>query len=165
MAQETILKQKNFREIVRILRTNVDGTLLVQYGLAKIKGVGPRLSQAVLRVANIDPSIRIGLMSEKDIKRIEEIIEEPVKNGIPDWMTNRQKDLRTGEYLHITGPRLELTIKRDIERMRRLKSWKGYRHGFGLKVRGQRTRSTGRKGLVVGVIRKKIRRQLDKKKK
>ncbi|GAG60554.1 unnamed protein product, partial [marine sediment metagenome] len=55
------------------------------------------------------------------------------------------------------------TVKRDIERMRRLRSWKGYRHGFGLKVRGQRTRSTGRKGLVVGVIRKKIRRQLEKK--
>ncbi len=162
MAQETIIKQKTFKEIIRILRTNIDGTLPIQFGLVKIKGVGLRFSQAVLRIANIDPTIRIGLISEKDIKRIEEIIEDPIKNGIPNWMVNRQKDLRTGEYLHITGPRLELTVKRDIERMRRLRSWKGYRHGFGLKVRGQRTRSTGRKGLVVGVIRKKIRRQLEK---
>lgn len=163
MAQETIIKQKTFKEIIRLLRTNIDGTLPIQFGLVKIKGVGLRFSQAVLRIANIDPTIRIGLISEKDIKRIEEIIEDPIRNGIPNWMVNRQKDLRTGEYLHITGPRLELTVKRDIERMRRLRSWKGYRHGFGLKVRGQRTRSTGRKGLVVGVIRKKIRRQLDKK--
>ncbi len=163
MAQETIIKQKTFKEIIRILRTNIDGTLPIRFGLVKIKGVGLRFSQAVLRIANIDPTIRIGLISEKDIKRIEEIIEDPIKNGIPNWMVNRQKDLRTGEYLHITGPRLELTVKRDIERMRRLRSWKGYRHGFGLKVRGQRTRSTGRKGLVVGVIRKKIRRQLEKK--
>ncbi len=163
MAQETIIKQKTFKEIIRILRTNIDGTLPIQFGLVKIKGVGLRFSQAVLRIANIDPTIRIGLISEKDIKRIEEIIEDPIKNGIPNWMVNRQKDLRTGEYLHITGPRLELTVKRDIERMRRLRSWKGYRHGFGLKVRGQRTRSTGRKGLVVGVIRKKIRRQMEKK--
>ena len=163
MAQETIIKQKTFKEIIRILRTNIDGTLPIRFGLVKIKGVGLRFSQAVLRIANIDPTIRIGLISEKDIKRIEEIIEEPIKNGIPNWMVNRQKDLRTGEYLHITGPRLELTVKRDIERMRRLRSWKGYRHGFGLKVRGQRTRSTGRKGLVVGVIRKKIRRQLERK--
>lgn len=163
MAQETIIKQKTFKEIIRILRTNVGGTLPIQHGLAKIKGVGQRLSQAVLRIANIDPTIRTGLVSEKDIKRIEEIIEEPIQNGIPKWMVNRQKDLRTGEYLHITGPRLELSVKRDIERMRRLRSWKGYRHGFGLKVRGQRTRSTGRKGLVVGVIRKKIRRQMEKK--
>jgi len=163
MAQETIIKQKTFKEIIRILRTNIDGTLPIQFGLVKIKGVGLRFSQALLRIANIDPTIRIGLISEKDIKRIEEIIEDPIKNGIPNWMVNRQKDLRTGEYLHITGPRLELTVKRDIERMRRLRSWKGYRHGFGLKVRGQRTRSTGRKGLVVGVIRKKIRRQLEKK--
>jgi small subunit ribosomal protein S13 len=164
MAHETILKQKTFKEIVRILRTNIDGSLPIQYGLAKIKGVGPRFSQAVLRIAGLDSTTRIGLISDKDIKRIEEIIEEPAKNGIPDWMANRQKDLRTGEYLHVTGPRLELTVKRDIERMRRLKSWKGYRHGFGLKVRGQKTRSTGRKGLVVGVIRKKLRRQLEKKK-
>ncbi len=163
MAQETIIKQNTFKEIIRILRTNIDGTLLVQHGLARIKGVGQRLSQAILRIANIDPTIRIGLISEKDIKRIEEIIEDPIKNGIPNWMVNRQKDLRTGEYLHITGPRLELTVKRDIERMRRLRSWKGYRHGFGLKVRGQKTRSTGRKGLVVGVIRKKILRQMEKK--
>ena len=163
MAQETIIKQKTFKEIIRILRSNIDGTLPIRFGLVKIKGVGLRFSQAVLRIANIDPTIRIGLISEKDIKRIEEIIEDPIKNGIPNWMVNRQKDLRTGEYLHITGPRLELTVKRDIERMRRLRSWKGYRHGFGLKVRGQRTRSTGRKGLVVGVIRKKIRRQLEKK--
>ncbi len=163
MAQETIIKQKTFKEIIRILRTNIDGTLPIQFGLVKIKGVGLRFSQAVLRIANMDPTIRIGLISEKDIKIIEEIIEDPIKNGIPNWMVNRQKDLRTGEYLHITGPRLELTVKRDIERMRRLRSWKGYRHGFGLKVRGQRTRSTGRKGLVVGVIRKKIRRQLEKK--
>ncbi|MCK4237918.1 MAG: 30S ribosomal protein S13, partial [Candidatus Lokiarchaeota archaeon] len=144
MAQETIIKQKTFKEIIRILRTNIDGTLPIRFGLLKIKGVGLRFSQAVLRIANIDPTIRIGLISEKDIKRIEEIIEDPIKNGIPNWMVNRQKDLRTGEYLHITGPRLELTVKRDIERMRRLRSWKGYRHGFGLKVRGQRTRSTGR---------------------
>ncbi|MCK4282595.1 MAG: 30S ribosomal protein S13, partial [Candidatus Lokiarchaeota archaeon] len=144
MAQETIIKQKTFKEIIRILRTNIDGTLPIRFGLVKIKGVGLRFSQAVLRIANIDPTIRIGLISEKDIKRIEEIIEDPIKNGIPNWMVNRQKDLRTGEYLHITGPRLELTVKRDIERMRRLRSWKGYRHGFGLKVRGQRTRSTGR---------------------
>lgn len=163
MAQETIIKQKTFKEIIRILRTNIDGTLPIQYGLVKIKGVGLRFSQAVLRIANVDPTIRIGLISEKDIKRIEEIIEDPIKNGIPNWMVNRQKDLRTGEYLHITGPRLELTVKRDIERMRRLRSWKGYRHGFGLKVRGQKTRSTGRKGLVVGVIRKKIRRQMENK--
>lgn len=162
MAVDNIFKKSNFKEIVRLLKTNIDGSLLVQYGLAKIKGVGPRLAQAMLNVSGVDPNTRMGLVSDKDMKQLEEIIEDPVKHGIPKWMVNRQKDLRTGEFLHITGPRLNLVVKRDIERMRRIKSWKGYRHGFRLKVRGQRTRSTGRRGLVIGVIRKKIRSQMKK---
>jgi small subunit ribosomal protein S13 len=30
-------------------------------------------------------------------------------------------------------------------------SWRGYRHMFGLRVRGQRTRNTGRTATSVGV--------------
>jgi small subunit ribosomal protein S13 len=164
MAVDDIFKKGTFKEIVRLLKTNIDGTLLVQYGIAQVKGIGARFAQAVVKVAGIDPMMRMGLLSEKELKKIEEIIEDPLGYGIPNWMVNRQKDLRTGEYTHITGPRLDLVVKRDIERMRRIKSWKGYRHGFRLKVRGQRTRSTGRRGLVVGVIRKKQRQQLQKKK-
>ncbi|RLG48363.1 MAG: 30S ribosomal protein S13, partial [Thermoproteota archaeon] len=33
--------------------------------------------------------------------------------------------------------------------------WKGIRHALGLKVRGQRTRTTGRRGRTVGYQRKK----------
>jgi small subunit ribosomal protein S13 len=99
--------------------------------------------------------MRIGIIPEKDLNRIEEIILDPIKNGIPIWMVNRKKDLRTGENLHIIGNHLEITVKRDIDRMKRIKSYKGIRHHLHLKVRGQRTKSTGRHGLVIGVIRKK----------
>jgi small subunit ribosomal protein S13 len=47
--------------------------------------------------------------------------------------------------------------------MKRIKSYKGVRHHLGLKVRGQRTRSTGRHGLVVGVVRAKQKGLLKKK--
>ena len=70
-------------------------------------------------------------------------------------MVNRKKDLRTGEDLHVLGSKLDLQIKQDIDRMKKMKSYKGVRHQYGLKVRGQRTKSTGRKGLVVGVVRRK----------
>jgi len=43
--------------------------------------------------------------------------------------------------------------------MKRIKSYKGVRHNSNLKVRGQRTKSTGRHGLVIGVIRKKLLRK------
>jgi small subunit ribosomal protein S13 len=43
----------------------------------------------------------------------------------------------------------------DVNRMRKMRSYRGIRHETGQKVRGQRTKSTGRTGTTVGVKRKK----------
>ena len=48
---------------------------------------------------------------------------------------------------------IPFTLRNDIERERITASWRGYRHLNGLKVRGQRTRTTGRKGGAVGVAK------------
>ena len=154
----TPIRPKNFREQVYFtkLRARVDGNAKIEYSLTQIRGIGRRFAQAILMVSGIDPSMRLGALAEKDITKLEEIIIDPINNGIPNWMANRKKDLRTGEDLHIIGNPLELTVKRDIDRMKRIKSYKGVRHHGNLKVRGQRTKSTGRHGLVIGVIRKKL---------
>jgi len=159
MSSVSPLRPKNFREKVffRQLRTQVDGNAKIEYGLTQVRGVGKRFAQAIVRVAKINPNLRIGALPEKDLARIEEIILNPVKNGVPNWMVNRKKDLRTGDDLHIIGNRLDISLKRDIDRMKKIKSYKGVRHHLKLKVRGQRTRSTGRHGLVVGVMRRKKR--------
>jgi small subunit ribosomal protein S13 len=161
MSSLSPIRPKNFREKVffRKLRSQVDGNKKVENGLTQIKGIGRRFAQAIIRVAEINPNMRIGALPEKDLNKIEEIILKPVENGIPNWMVNRKKDLRDGEDKHVIGSQLEITIKRDIDRMKRMKSYKGVRHHLGLKVRGQRTKSTGRHGLVIGVSRKTKRQQ------
>lgn len=161
MSSLSAIRPKNFREKVffRKLRSQVDGNAKVEHGLTLITGVGRRFAQAIVKVARIDHNLRIGAISEKELNQIEEIILNPIENGIPSWMVNRPKDLRTGEDLHIIGNKLEITVKRDIDRMKKIKSYKGVRHHLRLKVRGQRTRSTGRHGLVVGVVRRKKRQQ------
>lgn len=161
MSSLSAIRPKNFREKVffRKLRSQVDGNAKIEHGLTQIIGIGRRFAQAIVKVAKIDPNLRIGAVAEKDLNLIEEIILNPIENGIPDWMVNRPKDLRTGEDLHIIGNRLEITVKRDIDRMKKMKSYKGVRHRMKLKVRGQRTKSTGRHGLVVGVVRRKIRQK------
>ncbi|TET60680.1 MAG: 30S ribosomal protein S13 [Promethearchaeota archaeon] len=161
MSSLSAIRPKNFREKVffRKLRSQVDGNAKIEHGLTQITGIGRRFAQAIVKVAKIDPNLRIGAVAEKDLNLIEEIILNPIENGIPDWMVNRPKDLRTGEDLHIIGNRLEITVKRDIDRMKKMKSYKGVRHHMKLKVRGQRTKSTGRHGLVVGVVRRKIRQK------
>ncbi|MFX0077484.1 MAG: 30S ribosomal protein S13 [Candidatus Hermodarchaeota archaeon] len=150
-------RPSNFREKVffRKLRSQVDGNSKVEYGLTQIRGIGRRFAQTIVRIAEINPNMRIGAIPEKDLNRLEEIILDPIANGVPEWMVNRKNDLVTGENLHIIGNKLELSVKRDIDRMKRIRSYKGVRHHQGLKVRGQRTKSTGRHGLVVGVVRKK----------
>ncbi len=148
-------KTSNFRLLIRMIGTSIDGNKLVEYGLAQIKGVGIRFSQAIVRIAKIDPQRRMGELSEEECDKLENIIKNPLENGIPSWMVNRQKDIRTGTDRHISGTDLDLVLKVDIDRMKRTRSWKGMRHQLGLKVRGQRTRCTGRRGLTVGYYRKK----------
>jgi len=157
MSSISAVRPKNFREKVffRKLRSQVDGNAKIEHGLTEISGIGRRFAQVITKLAGIDPNLRIGAISEKELNRLEEIILNPVENGVPNWMVNRPKDLRTGEDLHIIANKLEITVKRDIDRMKKIKSYKGVRHHLKLKVRGQRTRSTGRHGLVIGVVRRK----------
>jgi len=55
--------------------------------------------------------------------------------------------------LHLLTSDIPFTLRNDIERERITASWRGYRHLSGLKVRGQRTRTSGRKGGAVGVAK------------
>lgn len=150
---------KEFRHIVRIIDADVDGTLKVPYALTKIKGVSLNLANTILKKAGINTDMRAGFLTEAEVEKIEEIIKEPKKYGLPEWLFNRRKDLETGKDMHLIGADLVLKTKMDIDQMKEIKSWRGYRHAYGLKVRGQRTRTTGRKGKAVGVRKKGIARK------
>jgi len=145
---------REFRHILRITDTDIDGSLKAPCALRKIKGISLNLANAILKKAGIDPNIRAGFLTEAEVEKIEEIIKEPTKFGLPGWLLNRRKDLETGKDMHLISADLILRTKMDIEKMKELKSWRGYRHAYGLKVRGQRTRTTGRTGKAVGVKKK-----------
>ena len=145
---------EEFRHILRIIDANVDGTLKAPYALKEIKGISLSLANAILKKAGINPDTRVGFLTETDIERIEEIIKEPTKYGIPNWLLNRRKDLETGKDRHLISADLVLRTKMDIDQMKGIKSWRGYRHAYGLKVRGQRTKTTGRSGKALGVKKK-----------
>jgi small subunit ribosomal protein S13 len=148
-----------FRHILRIIDTDVDGTLKAPYALRKIKGISLNLANAILKKAGINPDTRAGFLTETQVEKIEEIINEPTKFGLPNWLLNRRKDLETGKDTHLISADLVLRTKMDIEQMKELKSWRGYRHAYGLKVRGQRTRTTGRTGKALGVKKKEVVRK------
>ena len=147
---------EEFRHRLRIIDTDVDGTLKVSYAMAKIKGVGPSLADAMLRKAGISSDKRAGFLSEAEVDRLEELIKDPAKGGLPSWLFNRRKEQETGKDSHLISSELVLKTKMDIEKMKEIKSWRGYRHAYGLKVRGQRTKTTGRAGKALGVKKKTL---------
>ncbi len=148
------MAQQELRLIVRLLNVDLDGGKKIPYALAGIKGVGIPLGYAVARALGIDPELRLGQLTDQQLAMIEDCVRNPAKYGIPSWMYNRRRDPQSGKDLHLIGADLDLAIKEDIQREMRIKSWRGVRHSLGLKVRGQRTRTTGRKTGPVGVVRK-----------
>lgn len=147
---------QEYRHILRILGTDVQGTLKTVYALKQIKGISLSLSNAVLKKAGVNPDLRVGYLTETEIDKIEDIIREPAKYGLPSWLFNRRKEMETGKDIHLIGADLVLRTKMDIDKEKEIKSWRGYRHAYGLKVRGQRTKTTGRAGKALGVKKKAV---------
>ena len=122
-------------------------------GLTKIRGVGYMFANTIINVLKINPDQRIGYLSPEQVKSIEDIIKNPSASNFPSWFLNRRKDVETGEDKHLITSDIAFTVRNDVEREKASGSWRGIRHMFGLKVRGQRTRCTGRKGGAVGVAK------------
>jgi len=122
-------------------------------GLTQIKGIGYNFATAILDTLKINTNSNIGNLSDGDVQAIEKLILDPIGGNFPIWFLNRRKDIETGTDLHLLTSDIPFTLRNDIERERITASWRGYRHLSGLKVRGQRTRTSGRKGGAVGVAK------------
>jgi small subunit ribosomal protein S13 len=104
--------------------TDVEGTLKTIYALTKIKGVSLSLANAVLKKAGVNPDLRVGFLTETDVGKIEEIIKEPTKYGLPHWLFNKRKDVETGKDAHLISADLMLRTKMDIDQAKEIRSWR-----------------------------------------
>ena len=145
----------DFKYIIRIANSDVSGEERLAYALTSIRGIGPRISNAIVQKLKLDPNKLAGKLDDKNVVDIENAIMN-LNDYVPDWLLNRQKDYDTGENVHPVSVELKMTHDEDLNRMKKVKSYKGIRHASGHKVRGQRTYSNGRKGLALGVSRKKV---------
>src|SRR6266568_2621757 len=145
--------KEDFRYIVRMANSDLDGTRSVGIALTAIPGVGIRVAEAVADLAGVSRSERLGNLSEEQTDKIEATLGN-LGELFPPWMVNRPKDWESGLDLHLVGAEVEVRLRDDINLMKMIRSYKGVRHETGQKVRGQRTRSNGRTGLTVGVTKK-----------
>ena len=144
----------DFKYIIRIANSDVSGEERLVNALTSIRGIGPRISNAIVQKLKLDPNKLAGKLDDKNVVDIENAIMN-LNDYVPDWLLNRQKDYDTGEDIHPVSVELKMTHDEDLNRMKKVKSYKGIRHASGHKVRGQRTYSNGRKGLALGVSKKR----------
>jgi len=147
------LSSQEYRHIVRIVGNDIPGERKSLVGLTQIKGIGYNFATAILDTLKININSNIGNLTDANIEAIEKLILDPIGANFPTWFLNRNKDFETGANLHLLTSDIPFTLRNDIERERITASWRAYRHLSGLKVRGQRTRTSGRKGGAVGVAK------------
>jgi len=148
-------KKKEYYSIIRILQTDIPGNKKLLVGLTYIKGVGWAISNALCTIMNLNPDKKIADLDKKEIAEIEEFLKNP---KLPLFLLNRRNDFETGEDKHVLTTKLDITKEFDIRRLKKIRSYRGWRHATGQPVRGQKTRSHFRakgKKKAVGVKRKK----------
>ena len=140
-----------FKHIVRLFGRDLKGEKKIGPALCDLKGVGWVIASSVITSLQFDSRVRLGSMTDQQIGQLQEALKDPSKLGLPSWKLNRKRDIETGSTLHLIGSDLEIATRNDISREHSVGSWRGMRHAWGLKVRGQRTRTGGRKGKTIGV--------------
>ncbi len=145
------MSSQEFRHIVRIAGKDIPGAKKTIIGISQVKGMGYSFAKSILDILKINPNSNVGFLTESQVEEIEKAMRNPSSVNIPPWFLNRRKDMDSGNNLHLITSDIDFNVRNDVEREKGMNSWRGFRHTYGLKVRGQRTRTTGRKGGAVGV--------------
>jgi small subunit ribosomal protein S13 len=151
-------EDEDLRYFVRIGQTDLDGTKSVERSLTELNGIGRRAARIIADKTGVDRTATFGRLDDDEIDTVVEAVES-FADEVPEWLANHRNDFFSGETTHETGNDLNMTRRQDINRMKMIDSYKGVRHKRGQKVRGQRTRSTGRTEGTIGVNVEEIKEE------
>ncbi len=152
---------KDYSGIVRILGKDLSGDTPLARGLTRIKGIGENLAviyaRAIEKKLGISRKKIVGDLNEGEIAKIEEVLKNPAAAGIATFQLNRQKDRDTGTNKHLLQADLSFAQRQDIQFEKETQTYRGWRHAINQRVRGQHSRTTGRIGMSVGVLKKAVK--------
>lgn len=124
--------------MARISGVTIPAEKQVQISLTYVYGIGPKTSGDILNQAKVDPTIRVKNLTDAEISRIQEVI---------------------NETLTVEGE-LQRIVSSNIKRLKDINSYRGLRHKMSLPSRGQRTKTNARtrrgKKVTVGGTAKKV---------
>ncbi|KAL9277254.1 hypothetical protein ACSQ67_025202 [Phaseolus vulgaris] len=145
----SLVANEDFQHILRVLNTNVDGKQNIMFALTSIKGIGRRFANIVCKKP------MAGELSAAELDNLMTVVANPRQFKVPDWFLNRKKDYKDGKYSQVVSNALDMKLRDDLERLKKIRNHRGLRHYWGLRVRGQHTKTTGRRGKTVGVSKKR----------
>ena len=123
--------------MARISGVTIPNEKQINFALRYVYGVGPKVSAEVLKKADVDPTVRVKNLTDSEISRIQDVINER----------------------YIVEGELHRVVTTNIKRLKDVKSYRGMRHSSNLPSRGQRTKTNARtrrgKKLTVGGTAKK----------
>ena len=123
--------------MARISGVTLPNNKQVWIGLTYIYGIGQKTSHDILAKAGIAETIRIKDLTDSDISKIQEVINNEL----------------------IVEGELQRVVSSNIKRLKDIKSYRGLRHSANLPSRGQRTKTNARtrrgKKVTVGGTAKK----------
>lgn len=108
--------------MARISGVNIPNDKKIDVALTYIYGIGPTLSNKILKDAQVKADVRVKDIPESDIEKIRKVISANYKV---------EGDLR-------------LDISQNVKRLKEINTYRGLRHTKGLPVRGQRTKTNAR---------------------
>ena len=147
----------DFKYFVRIANTDLDGNKQIANALKKIKGIGFMFANTICNIAGVDKRLKTGYLKDDQIKKLDEVLGNLPNYNVPSWIFNRRRNYDDGKDYHLITGDLSFAEENDIKKMKRIRSYRGVRHGRGLPVRGQRTKSNFRKNkgkVSLGVAKK-----------
>ncbi len=121
--------------MLRLVGIDLPENKRIEVALTYVYGIGPKISKMLLTTCKIDPNMRAKDLSAVDVAKLQKAIESFKVEG----------DLRK-------------EVRENIQRLKRVGSYRGSRHAAGLPVRGQRTRTNARtlrgKRKTIGAMKK-----------
>lgn len=142
---------ESFQHIIRVLNTNLNGTVKAPFALTAVRGVGRRFATLACKKAEVNVHKRAGELTAAELEQLMVIVANPRTFKVPDWFLNRQRDPKDGTSSQVTSSQLDTKARDDLERLKKIRNHRGLRHYWGLRVKGQHTKTTGRRGRTVGV--------------
>lgn len=131
--------------MLRLIGIDLPESKRIEVALTYIYGIGPKISQIILNKAKIDMNTRSKDLTAVDVAKLQKILEEFKVEG----------DLRK-------------EIRENVQRLKRISCYRGYRHSVGLPAHGQRTRTNARtlrgKRKTIGAMKKEESAKIEEKK-